>query len=104
MPYEPQHDKTNKMTCAPSKDSDQPGHPPSLIRDFVCAVWVAKDARFLHADSEDCSDWANAQADLSSMGAQVISLVLSRGVSYVYPEMSLLCDKVSRLCDIYSMC
>ena len=21
-------DKTNKMTCAPSEDSDQPGHPP----------------------------------------------------------------------------
>ena len=29
--YEPQHYKTNKMACAPSKDSDQPGHPPSLI-------------------------------------------------------------------------
>ena len=28
---EPPHDKTNKMTCAPSEDSDQPGHPPSLI-------------------------------------------------------------------------
>ena len=32
---EPQHDKTNKMTCAPSEDSDQPGHPPSLIRVFA---------------------------------------------------------------------
>ena len=29
--YEPPHDKTNKMACAPSEDSDQPGHPPSLI-------------------------------------------------------------------------
>ena len=29
--YEPPCDKTNKMTCAPSKDSDQPGHPSSLI-------------------------------------------------------------------------
>ena len=28
---EPPHDKTNKVTCAPSEDSDQPGHPPSLI-------------------------------------------------------------------------
>ena len=28
---EPSHDKTNKMTCAPSEDSDQPGYPPSLI-------------------------------------------------------------------------
>ena len=42
--YEPQHYKTNKMTCAPSEDSDQPGHPPSQ--------WVAEDPMFLHADSE----------------------------------------------------
>ena len=28
---EPPHDKTNKMACAPSEDSDQPRHPPSLI-------------------------------------------------------------------------
>ena len=28
---EPPHDKTNKVACAPSKNSDQPGHPPSLI-------------------------------------------------------------------------
>ena len=33
---EPLHDKTNKMTCAPSEDSDQPGHLPSLIRAFAC--------------------------------------------------------------------
>ena len=33
--YEPQHDKTNKMSCASSKDSDQPGHQPSLIRVFA---------------------------------------------------------------------
>ena len=29
------HDKTNKMIFAPSEDSDQPGHPPSLIRVFA---------------------------------------------------------------------
>ena len=28
---EPKHDKTNKITRAPSKDSYQPGHPPTLI-------------------------------------------------------------------------
>ena len=43
--YEPQHYKKNKMTCAPSEDSNQPGHPPSQ--------WVAEDPMFLHADSED---------------------------------------------------
>ena len=29
------HDKTNKMTFVPSEDSDQPVHPPSLIRVFA---------------------------------------------------------------------
>ena len=34
---EPPHDKSNKMACGPSEDSDQPGHPPNLIRVFsVC--------------------------------------------------------------------
>ena len=28
-PFEPPHGKTNKLTCAPSKESDQPGHPLS---------------------------------------------------------------------------
>ena len=32
--FEPPYDKTNKMTFVPSEDSDQPGHPPSLIRVF----------------------------------------------------------------------
>ena len=36
-------DKTNKMACAPSEDSDQPGHPHSLIRVFAVHMkkaWV----------------------------------------------------------------
>ena len=33
--FEPPHHKTNKMAYAPSEDSDQPGHPPSLIRVFT---------------------------------------------------------------------
>ena len=32
---EPPHDKTNIMTYAPSEDSDQPVHPPSLFRVFA---------------------------------------------------------------------
>ena len=31
----------------------------------LCAQLVAKDPSFLRADSEDCSDWLDAQADLS---------------------------------------
>ena len=32
---EPPHDKTNRMAFVPSEDSDQPGHPASLIRVFI---------------------------------------------------------------------
>ena len=38
--HEPQQNKINKISCAPSKDSDQPGHPPSLI--WVFAVRTKK--------------------------------------------------------------
>ena len=41
--YELQDDKTNKMACAPSEDSDQPGHSTSLIRVFAVRMrkpWV----------------------------------------------------------------
>ena len=33
--FEPPHDKINKMISVPSDDSDQPEHPPSLIRVFA---------------------------------------------------------------------
>ena len=42
--YEPHRDKTNTMACAPSEDSDQPGHPSSLIRVFPVRL---KKARIL---------------------------------------------------------
>ena len=54
------------MACAPSEDSDQPGHPPSLIRVF--AVRMKKAWVLIYPFSEQqrlWSDWADAQADLS---------------------------------------
>ena len=60
----------------------------------LCDQWVARDPMFLHADSEDWSDWADTQADLTRLGrcpgwsesslcTQVILLVLSCWGSYV---------------------
>ena len=74
---EPQHSKTNKMTCATSKDSDQPGNPPSLA--IACAQWIAKDVRLLRADSEDdqTGRLPILICVLSSLCAQIIYLVLS---------------------------
>ena len=37
MQFELPHDKTNKMTCAPSEDSNQPD------QSLLCVQWVAKD-------------------------------------------------------------
>ena len=74
-------DMTNQQNeCAPSKDSDQPGHPPSLIRVFACVQRVVKDPSFLHEDSENWSDWADAQADLSLRWAHThfVRFVMSR--------------------------
>ena len=64
--FEPLHDKINKMAWAPSEDSDQPGHPPSLIRVFAVRMkkpWVLSYP--LSAERRLGSDWADAQADLS---------------------------------------
>ena len=64
--YEPPRDTTNKMACAPSEDSDQPGHPPSLIRVFAVRMKKARVFSYpLSAKRRLGSDWADAQADLS---------------------------------------
>ena len=64
--FEPPHDKTNKMACAPSEDSDQPGHLRSLIRIFAGRMkkpWVLIYP--LSAQRRLWSDWADAQTNLS---------------------------------------
>ena len=72
--FEPTHDKTNEMACAIREDSDQPGHPPSLIR-----VFAVRSVGSLGPKVPSCgqqrlwSDWADAQADLeSSQGTHAI--------------------------------
>ena len=58
---EPRHDKADKLTCAPSEDSDQPGHPTSLIR--VVAVRMKKPWVLgypLSAQRRLWSEWADA--------------------------------------------
>ena len=58
-----QYYKTNKMTCAPSEVSDQPGHPPSLISVF--AVWRSKNLLLRTAKTLiRLRAWQNQQNDL----------------------------------------
>ena len=52
--------------CAPSEDSDQPGHPPSLIRVFAGHMKKAWDLSYLLSTQRRLwSDRTDAQADLS---------------------------------------
>ena len=81
--YEPPRDKTNKMACAHSEDSDQPGlHPPRLIRIFVVRMKKTQVLSYpLSAQGRlirlgRCPGWTE-----SSLGP-VILLVLSWGGSY----------------------
>ena len=68
--FEPSHDKTNKMACAPSEDSDQPGNQPSLIRVFAVRMkkaWalsypVSAERRLIRLGG--CPGWSE-----SSLGA-----------------------------------
>ena len=73
--FEPPHDKTNTMICAPSDDSDQPGQLPSLIRVFAVGS-MGKDPSFPHVDSED-SDQTGQMPRLILFFAHAILLVLS---------------------------
>ena len=73
------HDKTNKMACAPSEDSDQPGHLPSLR----CLHEETLDPQLSIERTEKtqirlsgCPGWYE-----SSLGTQVILLILLWGSS-----------------------
>ena len=69
--------KKNKIICAPSEDSDQPRHPPSLIRVFA--------VRSLRSWGPNISSWGQRRLwsggcpgwSESSLGVQVSLLVLS---------------------------
>ena len=50
-----QHDKTNKMISVSSEDSDQPGHPPSLI--IVIAVRIKKSYVLSYTLSVQQTGW-----------------------------------------------
>ena len=73
--------QNQQSECAPSEDSDQPGHPPSLIRVFAVRMkkaWVLSYP--LSAQRRLWSDWADAQADLSLCCAHThfVGFVMSR--------------------------
>ena len=74
--YEPPHDKTNKMACAPSKDSDQPGHSLSTWRKLgsLATHWA-------QSEDSDQTGWIPRLIWVFA-GRTVILLVLLWGSSF----------------------
>ena len=72
LKYEQAHDNSYKMACAPSEDSDQPGHPPSLIRVFAVRIKKALVLSYPMSAQLRSPGFADAQADLSSLGTHAI--------------------------------
>ena len=77
--------QNQQSECAPSEDSDPPGHPPNLIRVFAVRMkkpWVLSYP--LSAQRRLWSDWADAQADLSLRWAHThfVGFVMSRLICF----------------------
>ena len=87
--FAPPHDKTNKMVCASREDSDQPGHPPSLIKVFAVRMkkpWVLSYPMSAHRIL--WSDWIDAQADLSLRWAHsLVGFVMRMSLCLRYCSM-----------------
>ena len=76
--------------CAPSEDSDQPGHPPSLIRVFAVHMkkgWILSYP--LNAQRRLWSDWVDAQADRSLcwVHSHFASFVMRWLISYLWGNL-----------------
>ena len=55
--------------CVPSESLGSAQASTQSDQSLLCPRWTAKDPRFLHADSEDWSDWVHAQLVLSCRGS-----------------------------------
>ena len=76
---EPHRDKTNKMVCAPSENTDRPGHPHNLISLRYALSGKLRTLAFFMRTAKTlirlggCPDRSE-----SSLGAHAILLVLSQ--------------------------
>ena len=85
MANEPHRDKTNKIACVPSEDSDQPGHPPGLIRVFAVRSMGSWGSKLSSCGQWRLwSDWADVPRLIWVFaGRTAVLLVLSCRGSFV---------------------
>ena len=81
---------------APSEDSDQSGHPPSLIRVFAVRSMDSLGPRFLHAGSENSDQtWRMSRLIWVFAGRTVMLLVLSCSGSIIIWLNALVWSKIA---------
>ena len=91
---EPPHDKTNKVTVRSAKTQISLGIHPVWSESSLCAWWVAKDPRFLHAGREDSEQTGQMPRLISVFTGctHFVGFVMSR-LKYYYHKMLLLVVK-----------
>ena len=86
--FEPRHDKTNKMSVRPAKTQISLGIRPVWSESSLCVQWVAKDPRFLHADSEDSDQTGRMPRLIWVFAGRTLTLLdLSCRGSFVFVSM-----------------
>ena len=103
--------QNQQSECAPSEDSDQPEHPPSLIRVFAVCMKKAGVLRYpLSAQRRLWSAWADVQADLSLRWAHTdfVGFVTRRLIyhlkTFIWKYKKLLKYKVNQSSECTVMC
>ena len=87
-----QHEKTYKMACAPSEDSNQPGLVLSLIRVFTVHSVGSSGPKLSSCGQRRLwSDWADAQAGLSLRWAHMLFCRLSHALAQLVIHSEILC-------------
>ena len=69
--FKPGHSTSSNITCASSEDTNQPVYLQQTDQSSQGTLWVSKDPKQLQTDSEDWSDYANAQVNLGLRQAHV---------------------------------
>ena len=111
--FEPMHDKTYNKICVTRKDSDQPVHPPSMVRGLVFSSLKSPESVESTCDQRRFwSDCADAQADLSLRWSHKThcrfciaqALLFSSFWSIIYqsdcPDQTAGCDRLSDQAEI----
>ena len=77
--------------------------PTQSDQSSVCAQWVAKDLSFHHADSEDWSDWADAQDDLSLRWAHMPFCWFCHEAAQTFLVLWVLLHRVEKIPSVQSL-